>query len=73
MQMSESLFQRVGIRQRGKGFCGGGGFFTPAGCHFDSPQSDVVVYDRLVSSAIIDRALPGTELVYVGKATRLRL
>eukprot|EP00667_Euglena_gracilis_P011526 EG_transcript_11791 len=31
-------------------------------------KSDVVVYDRLVSSAIIDRALPGTELVYVGKA-----
>ena len=31
-------------------------------------RADVILYDRLVSAQLLDRARPGAELVYVGKA-----
>ncbi|MGD1993363.1 MAG: SAM-dependent methyltransferase, partial [Anaerolineae bacterium] len=30
-------------------------------------QADVVVYDRLIGSELLDAARPGAELIYVGK------
>ena len=33
-------------------------------------RADVIVYDRLISEALLDEAQPGAELIYAGKAPR---